>query len=353
MNGLVLTGLSKRFGSVDAVAAIDLELLAGKFVCFLGPSGCGKTTLLRLIAGLEAPSSGSIVLDGRDITDVPTHKRDVGMVFQTLALFPHLTVQDNITYGLKLRGVPAAQRKERADELLRMIHLPDIGHRQISQLSGGQRQRVAIARALTLDPKLFLLDEPLSALDANLRQEMQVELKKLQKELDVTAIMVTHDQNEAMTVADIIVVMNGGRIEQIGPPLEVYRYPRTRFVAGFVGTNNLLAAGVADKNSVSLFGRPFIVEDAMPEGVHTGREVTISIRPEEVRLHGEEKPDAVNTVPAVVTFVRDLGFEVEAYVQVGDQQVISKWAPIEDPVIVAGDTVHVEFPPRYLRVLLQ
>ena len=193
MSGLELESLSKRFGPVVAVEGVDLVLPEGKFISFLGPSGCGKTTLLRLVAGLETPSAGRVVLDGHDITALPTHRRDIGMVFQSLALFPHLDVWNNVTYGLRIRGRPKPERRRRADELLEMVQLPGVGERSIKELSGGQRQRVAIARALALEPKLFLLDEPLSALDAKLREDMQVELRMLQERLDITTIIVTHD----------------------------------------------------------------------------------------------------------------------------------------------------------------
>src|SRR5688572_20879359 len=246
MSGLVLDHLTKRFGAVSAVDDVNLGVAHGTFVCLLGPSGCGKTTLLRMIAGLEEPSSGRVLIDDRDITGLDAHQRDFGMVFQSLALFPHLTVGQNIAYPLRIRSAPKDEQQARVDELLDLVHLPGFADRAIPQLSGGQRQRVAIARALARSPRLFLLDEPLSALDAKLREAMQVELRQLQRRLDITTIVVTHDQREAMTMADLVVVMGNGRIRQAGTPLEVYRRPADAFVADFIGSTNLLDAQADD-----------------------------------------------------------------------------------------------------------
>ncbi len=235
MTELALRGLTKRFGPVAAVDDVTLDIPHGKFVCLLGPSGCGKTTLLRLISGLEEPSAGQILVGGEDQSAVPVHKRDFGMVFQSLALFPHLSVWENIAYPLAIRGAGRAERRRRADELLALVRLEGVADRRIHQLSGGQRQRVAIARGLAIDPRVFLLDEPLSALDANLREHMQVELRQLQQRLGVTTIVVTHDQKEALTMADLVIVMDRGRVQQAGAPMEVYRDPANAFVAGFIG----------------------------------------------------------------------------------------------------------------------
>src|SRR5580704_3374331 len=219
--GLEVRQLSKHYGSQRVVSDVSLTVPSGQFVCFLGPSGCGKTTLLRMIAGLEAPTSGRILINDRDITDTPVHERNFAMVFQALALFPFLNVEENIAYSLRFRTINAQQRHEMVRDLLALIKLPDIGKRRIEQLSGGQRQRVAIARALAQEPMLFLLDEPLSALDARLRDHMQVELRLLQQKLRLTTILVTHDQREAMTLADSIVIMAEGRVQQVGSPQEV------------------------------------------------------------------------------------------------------------------------------------
>src|SRR5580692_6085539 len=272
--GLEIRDVTKAYGANTVVRNVSLTVLRGQFVCFLGPSGCGKTTLMRMVAGLETPTSGRICLNDKDITDTPVHRRNFAMVFQALALFPFLTVEDNIAYAMKLRNVGPADRRARVRELLELIKLPDIGSRTIDQLSGGQRQRVAIARALAQQPTLFLLDEPLSALDAKLRDHMQVELRQLQQKLQITTILVTHDQREAMTIADTIVVMADGVVQQIGPPTEIYRKPANRFVAGFIGQSNLLDAEIADERHVRVHGRLFDV-GATPARLNVGDGVTL------------------------------------------------------------------------------
>ncbi|MGE5689261.1 MAG: ABC transporter ATP-binding protein [Pseudomonadota bacterium] len=232
--------VTKRFGDVTAVDAVDLEIRRGEFFSLLGPSGSGKTTMLRLIAGFELPDEGRIELAGRDVSRDPPFDRDVNTVFQDYALFPHMTVAQNVEYGLRVRKVPRRDRRERVEEALEMVRLEGYGDRKPSQLSGGQRQRVALARAIVNRPKVLLLDEPLGALDLKLRQEMQIELKRIQGEVGLTFVYVTHDQEEALTMSDRLAVFNRGRIEQVGPPAEVYERPRTEFVAGFVGTSNVL-----------------------------------------------------------------------------------------------------------------
>jgi putative spermidine/putrescine transport system ATP-binding protein len=235
-----LDGLRKTYGEVVAVDGVDLEILAGEFFTLLGPSGSGKTTTLRLIAGFERPDEGRVELGGRDVSDVPPYARDVNTVFQDYALFPHMTVADNVAYGLRVKGVPRRKRQERVDEVLDRMRLPGLGKRKPVQLSGGQRQRVALARALVNRPEVLLLDEPLGALDLKLRQEMQLFLKSLQRDLGITFVYVTHDQDEALTMSDRLAVFNDGRIEQVGAPAEVYERPQTAFVAGFVGVSNEL-----------------------------------------------------------------------------------------------------------------
>ena len=338
--GLRLEGLVKRFGDVVAVDGVDLELPAGKLISFLGPSGCGKTTLLRMIAGLERPTAGRVYLDGEDITDRPPHTRDIGMVFQSLALFPHLTVAGNIGYGLRIRGVPRERIEARVRELLALVSLEGLGDRRIRQLSGGQQQRVATARALALEPRLFLLDEPLSALDANLREQLQVELRLLQQKLGITTIMVTHDQREAMTMSDLVVVMRAGRVEQVGEPLEVYRRPATAFVARFIGTTNLLRGRASGRGTVLIAAREFEVAGALPDG-----EVVLSVRPEEAHLVPGEGP-ARNALPGTVVFVRDLGELFECYVDCGlDEHVVVAGSPRDRVDVGQGDRVRVRFPP--------
>jgi putative spermidine/putrescine transport system ATP-binding protein len=235
-----LRGVSKRFDDVVAVDAVDLEVAAGEFFAMLGPSGSGKTTTLRLIAGFEAPTAGTIELAGRDVTRDPPFERDVNTVFQDYALFPHMDVASNVEYGLKVKKVPSAERARRVEEALASVRLEEYGRRKPSQLSGGQRQRVALARALVNRPSVLLLDEPLGALDRKLREEMQVELKQIQQHVGITFIFVTHDQGEALSMSDRVAVFHNGRVEQVGTPRDVYERPATEFVAGFVGTANLL-----------------------------------------------------------------------------------------------------------------
>jgi putative spermidine/putrescine transport system ATP-binding protein len=333
MSGLELRGISKLFGTFRAVDDVSLAVPDGRFVCLLGPSGCGKTTLLRMIAGLEEPSSGQILLAGEDLTRVPTHRRDLGMVFQSLALFPHLSVGDNIAYPLRLRGRSRAEQRARVAELLDLVRLPGMAGRPVAKLSGGQRQRVAIARALALSPRLFLLDEPLSALDAKLREAMQIELRQLQQRLGVTTIAVTHDQREAMTMADLVVVMGEGRIRQAAPPVEIYRHPADSFVANFIGTTNLIPLRAGQ-----LLGRPW------PEAAGEG---TVSIRPEDVRL----TLGAAGPVTGRVAFVRDLGATIETFVEVEGLTLTATTSPRERQLLAIGDTVAVELPPDACVVL--
>jgi putative spermidine/putrescine transport system ATP-binding protein len=238
---LRLLGVRKNYGHVVAVAGVDLNIVEGEFFTLLGPSGSGKTTLLRMIAGFERPDSGTIELGGRDVTALPPHMRETNTVFQDYALFPHMTVGENIGYGLRIKGIPSADRRKRVERALHMVRLSGLESRKPNQLSGGQRQRVALARAVINEPEVLLLDEPLGALDLKLRQEMQIELKQLQKEIGITFIYVTHDQEEALTMSDRMAVMSNGRIEQIGSPVEVYERPATEFVAGFIGISNVLS----------------------------------------------------------------------------------------------------------------
>jgi putative spermidine/putrescine transport system ATP-binding protein len=235
-----LKGLRKSYGDVDAVAGIDLDVMDGEFFTLLGPSGSGKTTTLRMIAGFELPTAGEVLLGGRDVSKLPPYERDVNTVFQDYALFPHMNVGDNVGYGLMVKRVKRAERRERAAEALAMVRLEGFERRKPSQLSGGQRQRVALARALVNRPRLLLLDEPLGALDLKLREEMQIELKTIQREIGITFIFVTHDQDEALTMSDRIAVFNDGRVVQVGTPADVYERPETAFIAGFVGTSNLV-----------------------------------------------------------------------------------------------------------------
>ncbi|MFB7308264.1 ABC transporter ATP-binding protein [Streptomyces sp. NPDC056192] len=282
-----LQNLRKSFGRTEAVAGVDLEIADGEFFSMLGPSGSGKTTVLRMIAGFEAPTSGTIELAGSDVTRLAPFERDVHTVFQDYALFPHMTLEQNVAYSLKVRKVPKAERLKQAREALASVRLADFGTRRPSQLSGGQRQRVALARALVGRPKVLLLDEPLGALDLKLREQMQVELKAIQREVGITFVFVTHDQEEALTMSDRIAVFNQGRVEQIGTPAQIYERPATPFVAGFVGTSNLLT------------------DDAAEQVV--GDRGTYSIRPEKIRVLKEsavadepQHSSATGTVAEVV-----------------------------------------------------
>lgn len=343
MSGLALENVTKEFGSFTAVKNVNLTVPHGTFVCLLGPSGCGKTTLMRMIAGLDLPTGGAISLDGADITRVPTHKRDLGMVFQSLALFPHLTVGENIAYSLRIRGLPKEDQKKRVDELLAMIHLSGYADRPVSKLSGGQRQRVAIARALAISPKLFLLDEPLSALDAKLREAMQVELRQLQQRLGITTIVVTHDQREAMTMADTVVVMNSGEIRQAAAPIEIYRRPADTFVADFIGMTNLIDFSVDSAARANVLGTP--IEDlSVPAGLGKG---ILSVRPEDVRLTAP----GPGAIPGKVIFVRDLGGTIETFVEAGGKQIVAVSMPNARPDVSVGQEIGVKLSPDACVVL--
>jgi putative spermidine/putrescine transport system ATP-binding protein len=276
-----VTGLRKSYGDVVAVDAIDLEIAPGEFFTMLGPSGSGKTTTLRMIAGFETPDEGTIELAGEDVSRLPPYDRPVNTVFQDYALFPHMTVQANVEYGLMVKGTKKSERRQRAQEALAMVRLPSYGGRKPAQLSGGQRQRVALARAIVNRPKVLLLDEPLGALDLKLRQEMQIELKSIQREVGITFVYVTHDQEEALTMSDRIAVFNEGRIEQVGPPAEVYERPQSEFIAGFVGVSNVI-----ERN---------------------GRRYTV--RPEKIDLieDGQEPPGGWHVEPGVVADVQYVG----------------------------------------------
>jgi putative spermidine/putrescine transport system ATP-binding protein len=343
MSGLTLQNVTKEFGNFTAVKNVDLTVPHGTFVCLLGPSGCGKTTLMRMVAGLDLPTGGAIRLDSEDITRVPTHKRNLGMVFQSLALFPHLTVGENIAYSLRIRGVGKEEQKARVVELLSMIHLSGYADRPVAKLSGGQRQRVAIARALAISPKLFLLDEPLSALDAKLREAMQVELRQLQQQLGITTIVVTHDQREAMTMADTVVVMNKGEIRQAAPPVEIYRRPADTFVADFIGSTNLIDFTTDSGGRIAVLGQA-IAGLTPPAGVDKG---IVSVRPEDVHLVAPGN----DAIAGTVTFVRDIGGTIETFVEAGGKQIIAVSTPRQRPNVTVGQQVGITLNPDVCVVL--
>ena len=340
MTSLRTQGLTKLFGGVTAVDDVTIDIPDGKFVCLLGPSGCGKTTLLRLIAGLEIPTTGQILLDGVDQSGTSAHKRGFGMVFQSLALFPHLTVAENIAYPLRIRGAGRATCNARVDELLDLTKLPDVQDRRIHQLSGGQRQRVAIARALAIEPTLFLLDEPLSALDTKLREHMQIELRLLQQKLGITTIVVTHDQREAMTMADLVVVMDQGRILQAAPPIEIYRNPADSFVASFIGTSNLVSCRRVSADAVEIFGRSVAVPEARAHDIPLGAEGVLLIRPEDVALTATADE---GDFEGVVEFIRDLGASIEISVAVSGVTILSVSTPRDRPNVDVGQLAGITF----------
>jgi putative spermidine/putrescine transport system ATP-binding protein len=306
-----LEGVVKRFGDVTAVAGVDLDVRRGEFFSMLGPSGSGKTTCLRMIAGFERPSAGRVLLAGVDVTGRAPYERDVNTVFQDYALFPHMSVQENVEYGLRVKRVARAERRSRAGEALEMVRLADLGKRKPGELSGGQRQRVALARALVNRPRVLLLDEPLGALDLKLRQEMQIELKHIQESVGITFLYVTHDQEEALTMSDRIAVFNDGLIEQVGTPAEVYERPATPFVAGFVGTSNLFTATVAGAREgfteLRVGGDGLVLLAGAGHAV--GARLTVAVRPEKIRLQeaGSEPAAGLCHARGTITEVVYLG----------------------------------------------
>jgi spermidine/putrescine transport system ATP-binding protein len=289
-----LVGVSKRFGTLTAVDDVTLEIAEGEFFSLLGPSGCGKTTTLRMVAGFELPDVGRIVLKGNDVTRVPANRRPVNMVFQQYALFPHMSVYDNVAFGLKVKHVPRAEHRERVHEMLRVVSLEGFDRRRARQLSGGQQQRVALARALVNRPTALLLDEPLGALDVKLRKQMQLELKRIQHTLGTTFVYVTHDQEEALAMSDRIAVMNDGRVDQVGIPREIYERPRTAFVADFIGSLNVLDLRIDElvgENAVMRFGDNERVVVPVGTGHRVGEVLRVAVRPERVRVEAAGSPE--------------------------------------------------------------
>jgi len=345
MSFLELAGIRKEFGSAVAVENFDLAAEKGEFVSFLGPSGCGKTTTLRMIAGFEQPTAGTITINGEDVTYRSPNKRDVGMVFQSYALFPNMTVADNIGFGLKVRKRPKDQIRKRVGELLELINLPDKGARYPYQLSGGQQQRVALARALAFEPQVLLLDEPLSALDAKIRVALRVEIRAIQRQLGITTVYVTHDQEEALSLSDRVVVMSDGRIEQVGTPFEIYNFPTTAFVASFVGTLNVLPGVVTDagRGELTIAGQPVRIARAF-EG-NLGRDVSVALRPEMVSLG--DGATGQNRLTGKVADVSFLGSIVRIRVGLGGGGPTVLLDSFNEPTLMLpqlDDTVTVNFP---------
>lgn len=352
--GIEIRNAVKAFGQgTSAVRALDdvsVSIGAGEFFTLLGPSGCGKTTLLRLIAGFEAPTSGAILLDGADITALPPNRRPVNTVFQSYALFPHLTVAQNIAFGLEMQGKPRSEVTARTAEMLALVKLDTFADRKTSQLSGGQQQRVALARALAPQPRVLLLDEPLSALDLKLRKEMQIELKRLQSETGITFVFVTHDQEEALTMSDRIAVMSAGRVQQVGTPREIYTRPVNRFVADFIGETNFLM-GSREPGGVRLDCGALVVvpEDGVADA-SSGR-VTVAVRPEQVRIVAPDDPDAI---PATLRDWVYFGTDTHCHLVLSDGTEIV--ARVQSPVsgeagLARGEAMGLRFAPGAAQVL--
>ena len=314
---LELNNISKVFGKTTAVEDFNLQVEKGELVSFLGPSGCGKTTTLRMVAGFEIPTGGQITIDRNDVTNKSPNQRDVGMIFQSYALFPNLTVAGNVGFGLKIAKKPAEEIKKRVAEMLDLIHMPEYGNRYPYQLSGGQQQRVALARALALSPDVLLLDEPLSALDAKIRVSLRAEIRSIQQELGITAIYVTHDQEEALSISDRIVVMYNGHIEQIGSPFQVYNFPETAFVASFIGTLNAFNADIIDPktNSIQVGNVHLITEESLQDR-KVGDKLMIAIRPERLNFSSEQKK--ANLINCQIENITFLGSIVRIEVKTGE-----------------------------------
>ena len=350
--------MTKQFADVIAVDDLTLDIGRGEFFSLLGPSGCGKTTTLRMLGGFEDPTAGSVYLAGHDVTDLPPYRRDVNTVFQSYALFPHLTVSDNVAFGLRRKKVPKGDIAVRVAEVLRLVDLQGFGERKPSQLSGGQQQRVALARALVNDPRLLLLDEPLGALDLTLRKQMQLELKRIQEEVGITFLYVTHDQEEAMTMSNRLAVMRNGRIEQIGVPEDIYEHPRTEFVAGFLGASNLLDGRVEGRDSGSA---TVVVEGGSQIRVPAERlngtqdAVKVGVRPEKIRLERDEgdAESGWNAVPGVLRMASFVGVSYQYSVDGPGGKTLTVYAQNSggDGVPGPGERVRLAWRPEHTFVV--
>jgi spermidine/putrescine transport system ATP-binding protein len=356
MAGMVeLREVNKVFGGYTALRDVSFEIREGEFMTFLGPSGCGKTTCLRLISGFDTPTSGQILIAGQDVTADPPYRRDVNQVFQSYALFPHLTIYENIAFGLRMKKIPQAEIKARVDRVVEMTSLGAFTDRKPAQMSGGQRQRVALARAIVCEPKVLLLDEPLSALDAKLRSQMRVELKQLQKRLGMTFIFVTHDQEEALTMSDRVAVINAGRVEQIGTVNEIYYQPATRFVATFIGDTNIVEADVVSRGAGAMRcrlegGVELTVKTARPVD---GDRILLSLRPEKVRLY-RQNPGGENCIKGCVSVeifkgaVDDLTIILDGGLELGALLANDGQADFE---FHEGETVYARIQPEDVNVV--
>jgi putative spermidine/putrescine transport system ATP-binding protein len=354
MARIELESVSKRYGDFHAVRDFSLAIEQGELVVLLGPSGCGKTTTLRMIAGFVPVTSGRVRLGGRDVTNLPPHRRNTGLVFQGYALFPHLTAAENVAFGLEMRRLPDAVVREKVARALKLVRLEGLGDRLPRQLSGGQQQRVALARALVIEPDALLLDEPLSNLDAKLREEVRVEIRQLQRALGLTTVMVTHDQDEALAMADRLVVMSAGAIQQIGTQRDLYERPRNRFVAGFVGRTNflrgqLVEAGVfRSDGGLTLRFDPSPPSSAVAGGSSSGGRRALALRPERLALGASASAARANRVAGTVEFTSYLGAVIEYYVRLSSGEILRVHAPntgaAGDRAWALGDTVHVSWP---------
>jgi len=346
MARLVIDRLSKRYGENSVVKDLSLDIPQGEFLVLLGPSGCGKTTTLRMVAGFIEPSAGSIALGGRDVTALPPWRRNTGLVFQSYALFPHLTVEENVAFGLEMRKMPAAEMRPRVEEALRLVRLDGFGTRLPRQLSGGQQQRVALARALAFRPDVLLLDEPLSNLDAKLRQEVRVEIRELQQKLGLTTVMVTHDQDEALSMADRLVVMAQGEVQQVGSQRDLYERPAGRFVASFVGRSNFLEGVMGEEGAFTTAGGLRIVLAGAAAG-----KATLALRPEAVST-GAEAAHLDNAFEAVVEYVSYLGSVLDVRVRLTPQDriIVQIANRLGESLPMPGETLTIGWPANAGRV---
>lgn len=339
-NIIELKNISISFGSQTVLDGIDLSIRDGEFVTLLGPSGCGKTTTLRIIGGFETPDGGDVLFNGKRINDLPAYKRNVNTIFQRYALFPHLNVYENIAFGMRVKKAKDADIKKKVSEMLKLVNLEGLEKRKIDTLSGGQQQRVAIARALANEPSVLLLDEPLAALDLKLRKDMQVELKKIQQSLGITFIFVTHDQEEALTMSDTVVVMDAGKIQQIGTPKDIYNEPKNAFVADFIGESNILDGVMPEDYKATFSGYTF---NCLDKGFEKNEQVDVVVRPEDVDIVAPEK----GMLTGVVTSVTFLGVHYEIIVDIGG----FKWMIQTTDEAFEGDTVGLYIEPDAIHVM--
>jgi ABC-type Fe3+/spermidine/putrescine transport system ATPase subunit len=349
-----LQGTTKRYGTLVANDRIDLQIPRGELLTLLGPSGCGKTTAMRCITGHQRPDEGRVFIDGRDVTDLPTHKRDLGMVFQNFALFPHMTVHENVDFPLMIRNLAQEERRQRVTEALKLVRMDELGDRYPRQLSGGQQQRVGLARALVYRPRVLLLDEPLSNLDAKLREEMRFEIKELVTQLSMTAVYVTHDQGEALALSDRVAVMKAGRIQQIGTPRDIFEQPNSLFVADFIGLSDFIKARVeaVEKGATWVAVKGLRVRVETAEQLRIGQDVTLFIRPNRVELLEPSAPDGENVFAARVLKLTYLGDNIDYRIVLpGDWEI--RVQTNGQQYIPAGSSIKVKLPPKHCHVIAE